>query len=162
MVNLAKIIGTGVLFLTLGAGLASATDPDPVIRPITGIGGNVRQLLLYHSHETVLEAINESECIEQINKKYYPSDDNQDSLYEVSMLFAEYSNPATAVRFASGLKDLNKRYDVAEILITFGNPRNGVNLLEPMPDKYKLVGIKLLEQTGNFGNARLLRSKLSH
>jgi len=159
MSKLAKIIGTGALLLTLGAGLASAIDPK------IGVGKHVKELLSIptsdkYSHEYILYAINDSNAIEQLNKLYFPNDDNQQTLYEVSMLFVESGNPANALRCASGIIDWDKRYEVAEALIKSGNPRNGVKCLEKMPDKYINKGIKLLYDTGNNENVHILINSL--
>jgi len=147
---------SGALLLTLGSGLAFAIEPR------TEIGKHIKALLSEHScHECVLNAITMSHYIEKINKTYHPDTDNQQARYEISMLFVESGNPTNALRCASGLTDLNKKYEIAEALIKSGNPRNGVQCLESMPEEYIIKGINLLEQTGNPGNARILRDYLS-
>lgn len=153
---------TDIIVRTLLLTLASA--PAFAIEPETGLGKRIKSLLSDPScHECVLEAIYRSYVIDAINARRYPNDDNQQSIYEVSMLLVESGNPANAVRCASDLIDWDKKYEIAEALIRSGNPRNGVKCLmssPSVPEEYIIRGIALLKESGNPGNARILEDYL--
>jgi hypothetical protein len=153
--NLAKIIGTGALLLTLGASLAYAIDPK------TEIGKEVQKLLSSQKHENVLHAVDLSKYAMD-RWRFEDADIQQQTVYEISMLFAESGNPANALRCSDYIDSFDKKYEVAEALIKSGNPRNGVECLKTLPREYAYKGLGLLYDSGNRGNYYILNDFLSH
>lgn len=80
---------------------------------------------------------------------------------EYAMNAAITGNPLTARAVAEFIKDLKKKYLVAEQIILSGNPLNGVELLKTMPIPYIQKGIEVLILIGNLRSAEILRGYLS-
>lgn len=86
--------------------------------------------------------------------------DDEETILQLSLLYSKYNNPGNAAIQASLLKSYENMYTAGIAILEMNNPRTFLELVENMPKEYIKRGINDLKARDQYGNARILESRL--